>query len=230
MMRSNRTILSTVVVFWLIVVGAVHGDILYYDIPDVVLTPPAQGNVSAGVDLFLDGSDEFLLTLMREPVPPGDTQTTLTLGGTFPMATVFVAPDAGGPGVHHLTKFVAGEAIGTPQNDIRRNEGLAFQQTLPGGTYTGQWGQQSEIAFAGLAIDGFAGPNFGWARIGLDRGATGTDTTVTLFDFAFEGVPFQPITAGVVPEPAAWLSAIWMLGCWFLFGKRNSRPETQPGA
>jgi hypothetical protein len=179
-----------------------HGDILYFDITDVVLTPPSQGTVAAGIDFLLDGSDDFLLTLDRAILPAGGTLTTLALGGTFPMATVFVSPDAGGPGIHHLSKFLAGESIGTPQNDVRRGSGRAFSMEIPSGIYTGDWGPQAEIAFAGLAIDGFVGPNFGWARLGIDHGTDGMSTEITLFDFAFEGVAFRPIVAGAVPEPA----------------------------
>ena len=222
MIRLSRSIIVSVAMLWLFVASSsVHGAILYFDIPDVLLIPPVQGSVSTGIDFLLDGTDDFLLTLTRQDIPVGNTQTTLNLGGTFPMATVFVDPDAGGPGVHHLTKFLSGESIGTPQNDVRRNQGLAFEVTLPAGTYTGQWGQQPEIAFAGIAIDGFAGPNFGWARIGVDHGSSGADTMVTLFDFAFEGVPRRPITAGAVPEPGITRLAIGALGCFCWVGRRR---------
>ncbi len=222
MIRLLRSIIFNVTMLWLFVVSSsVHGAILYFDIPDVVLIPPAQGSVSTGIDFLLSGTDDFLLTLTRQDIPAGNTQTTLNLGGTFPMATVFVDPDAGGTGVHHLTKFFSGDSIGTPQNDIRRNAGLAFQMTLPAGTYTGQWGQQPEIAFAGIAIDGFAGPNFGWARIGVDHGSSGADTMVTLFDFAVEGVPHRPITAGAVPEPGVTLLGIVALGWFCGVGRRR---------
>ncbi len=201
------------------------GAILYFDVPDIVLTiSEPTGQVTGGIDFLLDGSDEFLLTLTKMGLPTGDTVTTLTLGGTFPMASVFVRPDAGGPSIHQLTRFQSGDLLGTPANDVRRNEGRAFEMVTPSGSYTGDWGPEAVVGFAGLAIDGFAGPNFGWARMLVDHGIDQSTTSIVLYDFAFEGFPFTPIPAGAVPEPSADIPLI--LACMAFFGP-TATPKKQ---
>lgn len=174
--------------------GSAHGVIIYQDVPDTTLTLPAGGDASqsAGLDFLDDGSNEFMLTLSRT----GNT-TAVTLGGTFQMARVFILES---PPPVQADRFEAGESVGAV--DLRSQMGTLYQFTVPGPTEIGQW-RGPAVAFAGISIDGFLGPNFGWARIGVDVNPTNGTQSVTLFDFAFEGSARTPIVAGAVPGPGA---------------------------
>lgn len=190
------------------------GDIIYQDIPDVTLTLPESGNasLSAGIDFLDDGSNEFTLTLERV-VSAAGASIAVTLGGTFPMAQVFVdrigTPSAG-------TLFAPGGLIGPV--DIRTRTATLYQLTLPGTEEFGLW-RGPVTGFAGISIDGFLGPNFGWARMTVDVAPGNAIQSVTLHDFAFEGVARVPIAAGAVPGPGALGAMLAMIGA--LAGRRR---------
>jgi hypothetical protein len=163
------------------VAQSARASILYFDIADVTI---GLGGPSTGIDFFLDGSSEFTLQCFNTSLPTGGFQHDFIVQGSTASCRTMVS---GG----FSTRFDVGSLIGSGAQTGA--SGMLFQELS--GLERGEWSPTPRTGFVGLVTNGVAGPNFGWARVMV------TPVTMTLYDFALEGVPFTPIAAGAVPAP-----------------------------
>lgn len=185
-------------------VGLARAAIIYQDIPDVtLLVPPLGSSTSMGIDFLDDGSDEFTITL-----------THATSAGGLPLIAFSIA--GGSSQIRVLThggldanatwarKFAAGEIIAS--GGTEQSAEMYYRESPPGVAARGDWlNTPGTTDFLGLVINGFAGPNYGWARITNTFDGTFPQQLITLHDFAFEGTPFATIHAGDIPTPGTLL-------------------------
>jgi hypothetical protein len=87
------------------------------------------------------------------------------------------------------------------------------------GSNVAQWNLNSSDNIFGFRFINEAGgtTHYGWARIAL--GATATDPSRTLVEYAFELTPGVGIQAGVIPEPSTY--AMFALGLGVLLAARR---------
>lgn len=196
-----------------------HSAIIYQDIPDVMLHLPSLGStVSAGIDFLGDGTDEFTLSLSRVPIGSSNEEVSFGISGSTPQ--IRVLSFGSGIEANWAVKFAAGEVI---QSGGTANPSLMYsRQTADGGgggPAFGLWLDSPGTHFVGLVINGFAGPNYGWARISTTFDSAIPEQYLILHDFAFEGQPHVPITAGAIPAPGA----LALLGLGGLIATRRKR-------
>lgn len=189
--------------------------IIYQDIPDVMLHVPTLGNtVTAGIDFLDDGSNEFTLSLSREPIGGSNEEISFGISGSTPQ--IRVQSFGSGIEANWAVRFEAGQLI---QSGGTANPSLMYSRQTGGGPSSGLWLDSPGTHFVGLVINGFAGPNYGWARITSTFDSAIPEPYLILHDFAFEGQPHVQITAGAIPAPGS----LSLLGLGGLVAARRRR-------
>lgn len=213
-MRSTTSLVAAGVGMCLVAMAA-PAAIIHQDIPDVMLHLPALGTtVSTGIDFLGDGSSEFILSLSRTPISGGREEVSFGLSGSSPQ--IRVLSFGSGIETNWAVRFSAGDLI---QSGGTANPSLMYSRQTGGGPSFGLWLNSPGTHFVGLVINGFAGPNYGWARITTTFDSAIPEQYLILHDFAFEGTPHVPITAGAIPTPAP----LALLGWGGLLATRRRR-------
>jgi hypothetical protein len=189
--------------------------IIYQDIPDVMLHVPTLGStVTAGIDFLDDGSNEFTLSLSRVPIGGSNEEISFGISGSTPQ--IRVLSFGSGIEANWAVRFEAGQLI---QSGGTANPSLMYSRQTGGGPSFGLWLDSPGTHFVGLVINGFAGPNYGWARITTTFDSAIPEQYLILHDFAFEGQPHVPINAGDIPAPGA----LGLMGVAGLLAARRKR-------